>query len=129
MDALTALEFDGPFLEFIKDTQQEFICIAKGPIGFSEPKLKQNGVHEGDCLSPTLFCLVLNMYFLWLRSKELGYEMKSAPESPLSSSIEIPVNDMALIGKDHAEATQILTMLKRFLSYYGMELNAAKCGY
>jgi hypothetical protein len=72
------------------------------------------------------------MYFFWIRSKELGHEMKSAPESPLNSSIKIPVNgyadDMALIGKDHAEATQILTMLERFLSYYGMELNAAKCG-
>jgi hypothetical protein len=74
------------------------------------------------------------MYFFSLRSKELGYKMKSALESPLNSSIKISVNgyadNMALIGKDHAEAKQILIMmLERFLSYYGMELNAAKCGY
>jgi hypothetical protein len=78
IDALTALGLDGPFLEVIKDTQREFTCIAKGPTGFSEPKLKQNGVHEGDCLSPTLFGLVLNMYFrllatiegTWLRNEK-----------------------------------------------------------
>jgi hypothetical protein len=40
IDALTALGLDGPFLELIKDTQEEFTCIAKGPTGFSEPKFK-----------------------------------------------------------------------------------------
>jgi hypothetical protein len=36
---------------------------------------------------------------------------------------------MALIGNSHDEAQRILTMLERFLSYYGMSLNAGKCGY
>jgi hypothetical protein len=36
---------------------------------------------------------------------------------------------MALIGNSHDEAQKILTMLERFLSFYGMSLNAGKCGY
>jgi hypothetical protein len=59
--------------------------------------------------------------------------MKSAKESSLDASIKIPVNgyadDMALLGSSHQEVTRILGMLERFLAYYGMELNASKCGY
>jgi hypothetical protein len=62
-DALAALGLDGAFLDLIKNTQLDFTCVAKGPTGFSSALPKQNGVHEGDCLSPTLFCLVFNMYF------------------------------------------------------------------
>jgi hypothetical protein len=46
---------------------------------------------------------------------------------------KVPVNgyadDMALIGNSHDEAQKILTMLERFLSFYGMSLNAGKYGY
>jgi hypothetical protein len=132
-DALTALGLDGPFLDLIQNTQKEFSCIAKGPTRLSSPKPKENGVHEGDCLSPTLFCLVINMYFLWLRSNNPGYELKSADESPLEATIKVPVNgyadDMALIGNSRDEAASIFQMLERFLAYYGMELNATTCGY
>jgi hypothetical protein len=107
--------------------------VAKGPTGLSSAYAKNNGVHEGDCLSPTLFCLVLNMYFMWLRALNIGYEMKSAKESSLETSIKILVNgyadDMALLDTSHQEVSQILGMLERFLVYYGMELNASKCGY
>jgi hypothetical protein len=73
------------------------------------------------------------MHFTWLRARNVGYEMESAKGSPLDASIKIPVNgyadDMALLGKSHQEVTEILQMLQRFLVYYGMELNAVKCGY
>jgi hypothetical protein len=73
------------------------------------------------------------MFFHWLRSENLGYEITSHPRSSVELSTRIPVNgyadDMALIGKSQEEATQILQMLERFLSFYGMELNAEKCGY
>jgi hypothetical protein len=132
-DALRMLGLEGPFVNMIKDTQRDFTCTARGPTGISLPQAEHNGVHEGDCLSPTLFGLVLNMYFRWLRSRNLGYEMQSPAESPLNLRIKIPVNgyadDMALLGNSHDEVTEIFQMLERFLAYYGMELNASKCGY
>jgi hypothetical protein len=80
-----------------------------------------------------MFCLVLNMFFHWCRAEGLGYEMTSHPQSSANIAITIPVNgyadDMALIGKSQGEAVQLLRMLERFLLYYGMELNAGKCGY
>ena len=132
-DALTALGLGNSFLALIVNTQTDFTCIAKGPTGYSSSHPKANGVHEGDCLSPTLFCLVLNMYFHWLRSSDLGYTMQSAQPTCPALEIQIPVNgyadDMALIGNSHAEAQQILAMLDRFLTYYGMALNPLKCAY
>jgi hypothetical protein len=49
------------FMELIVDTQTDFVTTAKGPTGLATPRKKLVGVHEGDCLSPTLFCLVMNM--------------------------------------------------------------------
>lgn len=73
------------------------------------------------------------MYFQWLRSQNLGYEMTSAPALTQDTSIKIHVHgyadNMALIGNSNAEVLTIFSMLERFLAYYGMELNAAKCGY
>lgn len=57
-DALSVLGLSNSLLALIVNTQTDFTCIAKGPIGYSSPQPKANGVHEGDCLSPTLFCLV-----------------------------------------------------------------------
>jgi hypothetical protein len=105
-DALTCLGSDGSFLDLIHDIQRNFYMVAKGQ---SSGYAKNNGVHEGNCLSPTLFCLVLNMCFTWLRARNVGYEMESAKESPLDASIKIPVNsyagDMALLGKSRQEVT------------------------
>jgi hypothetical protein len=88
--------------------QTYFTCTAKGPTGYSSAKPKVNRVHEGDCLSPTLFCLVLNMYFRWVQSAELGYEILSAEHSSPRLCVKVPVNgyadDMALIGNSHDEA-------------------------
>jgi hypothetical protein len=73
------------------------------------------------------------MYFRWVQSAELGYEMLSAEHSSPALCVKVPVNgyadDMALIGNSHDEAQKILTMLERFLSFYGMSLNAGKCGH
>jgi hypothetical protein len=71
-DALTSLGLGNGFLDLIINMQTDFTCTAKGPTGYSSAKPKANGVHEGDCLSPTLFCLVLNMYFRWVQSADLG---------------------------------------------------------
>jgi hypothetical protein len=129
-DALTSLGLGNGFLDLIINMQTDFTCTAKGPTGYSSAKPKANGVHEGDC---TLFCLVLNMYFRWVQSADLGYEMLSAKHSSRALRVTVLVNgyadDMALIGNSHDEAQKILTMLERFLSYYGMSLNAGKCGY
>lgn len=67
--ALTSIGLNNDFLNLIQDTQTNFTCIAKGPTGLSTPQAKVNGVHEGDCLSPTLFCLVLNMFFIGFAPK------------------------------------------------------------
>jgi hypothetical protein len=132
-DALTSLGLGNGFLYFIINMQTDFTCIAKGPTGYYSAKAKANGVHEGDCLSPTLFCLVLNMYFRWVQSAELGYKMFNAEHSSPTLRVKVPVNGyadkMALIGNSRDEAQKIFTMLERFLSYYGMSLNAGKCGY
>jgi hypothetical protein len=39
------------------------------------------GVHEGDCLSPTLFCLVMNMYNKWINTLSIGYQL----DAPLNN--------------------------------------------
>jgi hypothetical protein len=82
-DALTSLGLDNGFLDLIINMQTDFTCTAKGPTGYSSAKPKANGVHEGDCLSPTSFVLscTLHMYFCWVRPAELGYEMSSAEHS------------------------------------------------
>jgi hypothetical protein len=132
-DALTSLGLSGPFLNLIYDTQHDFTVIARGPTGYSSNRPKVNGVHEGNCLSPTLFCLVLNMFFIWVASQNLGYNMEGTGPENKCFKVRVSVNgyadDMALIGNSTAEANTILHMLERFLAYYGMELNASKCAY
>jgi hypothetical protein len=132
-DALTSLGLAGLFLDLIYNTQNNFTAIARRPIGYSSERPKLNGVHEGDCLSPTLFCLVLNMFFIWVASQNLGYNMEgTGPEKERFKarvSVNGYANDVALVSNSPAEATTILHMLERFLAYYGMELNASKCAY
>jgi hypothetical protein len=60
--------------------------------------------------------------------------MLRAKHSFPTRRIKVPLtamlsNDMALIGNSHDKAQKILTMLERFLFYYGMSLNARKCSY
>jgi hypothetical protein len=55
IDALRVLGINENFVELIIDTQTDFFTIAKGPTGPSSWRQKLVGVHEGDCLSPTLF--------------------------------------------------------------------------
>jgi hypothetical protein len=132
-DPLTSLGFSGAFLNLIHDSQHDFTVIACGPTGYSSERPKVNGAHEGDCLSPTLFCLVLSMFFIWVASQNLGYNMEGTGPENARFKVRVSVNgyadDMALIGNSTAEANTILHMLERFLAYYGMELNAAKCAY
>jgi hypothetical protein len=132
-DALTSLGLAGLFLDLIYNTQNNFTAIARRPIGYSSERPKLNGVHEGDCLSPTLFCLVLNMFFIWVASQNLGYNMEGTGPENKRFKARVSVNgyadDMALVGNCAAEATTILHLLERFLAYYGMELNGSKCAY
>jgi hypothetical protein len=76
-DALTSLGLGNGFLDLIINMQTDFTCTAKGPTGYFSAKAKANNVHKSICLSPTLFCLVLNMYFRWIQSAKLGYKMLS----------------------------------------------------
>jgi hypothetical protein len=132
-DALTSLGLSGPLLDLIHDTQHNFTVIARGPTGYSSERPKVSKVHEGDFLSPTLFCLVLNMFLIWVASQNLGYNMEGTGPENERFKTRVSVNgyadDMALVSKSAAEATTILHMLERFLAYYGMELNASKCAY
>jgi hypothetical protein len=132
-DALTSLGLSGPFLDLIHDTQNNFTVLARGPTGYSSERPKVNGVHEGDCLSPTLFGLVLNMFCIWVASQNLGYNMEGTGSENERLQVRVSVNgyadDMALVGNSAAEATTILDMLEGFLAYYGMNPNASKCAY
>jgi hypothetical protein len=82
-DALQCIGLDGPFLDFILETQTDCTITARGPTGLSAPYAKTRGVHEGDCLSPTMFTLVLNMFFIWLHSENLGYITVNHHWSPI----------------------------------------------
>jgi hypothetical protein len=119
-------------VELIIDTQTDFFTIAKGPTVLSSRRQKLVGVHEGDCLSPTLFCLVMNMYNKWINTLPIGYQL-DAPLNTGLKSITIAsstyMDDMALIGKSANETQQMLSYFERFLRYYGMSINSKKCAY
>jgi hypothetical protein len=130
IDALRVLGINENFVELIIDTQTDFFTIAKGPTGLSSRRQKLVGVHEGDCLSPTLFCLVMNMYNKWLNTLSIGYQL-DAPSITGLKSITIAsstyMDDMALIGKSANETQLMLSYFERYLRYYGMSINSEKC--
>jgi hypothetical protein len=131
-DALRVLGMNPDFMELIVDTQTDFVTTAKGPTGLATPRKKLVGVHEGDCLSPTLFCLLINMYSKWMNALPLGYNMES-PNNSLLQSLRIATNaymdDMALLGNTASECQSLLSYFERFLCFYGMSLNSTKCAY
>jgi hypothetical protein len=131
-DALRVLGMNPDFMKLIVDTQTDFVTTAKGPSGLATPRKKLVGVHEGDCLSPTLFCLAMNMYSKWMNALPLGYNMEPPNNSSLQS-LRIATNaymdDMALLGKTASECQSLLSYFERFLCFYGMSLNSTKCAY
>ena len=131
-DALRVLGMNPNFMELIVDTQTDFVTTAKGPTGLATPRKKLVGVHEGDCLSPTLFCLVMNMYSKWMNALPLGYNMEP-PNNTSLKSLRIATNaymdDMALLGNTASECQSLLSFFERFLCFYGMSLNSTKCAY
>jgi hypothetical protein len=114
------------------DTQTDFVTTAKGPTGLATRRKKLVGIHEGDCLSRTLFCLVMNMYSKWMNALPLGYNMEP-PNNTSLKSFRIATNaymdDMALLGNTASECQSLLSFFKRFLCFYGMSLNSTKCAY
>jgi hypothetical protein len=132
IDALRVLGINENFVELIIDTQTDFFTIAKGSTGLNSRRQKMVGVHEGDCLSPTLFCLVMNMYNKWINTLPIGYQL-DAPLNPRLKAITIAsstyMDDMALIEKSANETQQMLSYFERFLCYYGMSINSKKCAY
>jgi hypothetical protein len=131
-DALRVLGMNPDFMELIVDTQTDFVTTTKGPTGLAMPRKKLVGVHEGDCLSPTLFCLVMNMYSKWMNALPLGYNMEP-PNNSSSQSVRIAtiayMDDMALLGNTASECQSLLSYFGRFLCFYGMPLNSTKCAY
>jgi hypothetical protein len=102
----------GSFMELIVDTQADFVTTAKGPTGLATPRKKLVGVHEGECLSPTLFCLVMNMYSKWMNALPLVYFMEQLNSTSLQS-LKIATNaymdDMALLGNTASECQSLLS--------------------
>jgi hypothetical protein len=132
IDALRVLGINENFVELIIDTQTDFFTIAKGPTGLSSRRQNLVGVHEGDCLSPTLFCLVMNMYNTWLNTLSIGYQLDAPSITGLKSITIVSstyMDDMALIGKLANETQLMLSYFERFLRYYGMSINSEKCAY
>jgi hypothetical protein len=131
-DALRVLGMNPDFMELIVDTQTDFVTTAKGPTGLATRRKKLVGIHEGDCLSRTLFCLVMNMYSKWMNALPLGYNMEP-PNNTSLKSFRIATNaymdDMALLGNTASECQSLLSFFKRFLCFYGMSLNSTKCAY
>jgi hypothetical protein len=119
-------------MELIVDTQTDFVTTAKGPIGLATPRKKLVGAHEGDCLSPTLLCLVMNMFSKWMNALPLGYNMEPPNNSSLQS-LRIATNaymdDMALLGNTASECQSLLSYFGRFLCFYEMLLNSTECAY
>jgi hypothetical protein len=132
-DALRVLGMNPDFMELIVDTQTDFVTTAKGPTDLATPRKKLVGVHEGDSnLSPTLFCLVMNMYSKWMNALPLGYNMEPPNNSSLQSltiATNAYMNDMALLGNTASECQSLLSYFERFLCFYGMSLNSTKCPY
>ena len=116
-DALRVLGINEDFIELITDSQTDFYTMAKGPTGLSSPRKKLVGVHEGDCLSPTLFCLVINMYNKWANDQHIGYKM-NAPANSSLQSLTIATNaymdDMALFGESFDDVQNLLKLFERF---------------
>jgi hypothetical protein len=131
-DALRVLGMNPDFMELIVDTQNDFVTTAKGPTGLATPRKKLVGVHEGDCLSPTLFCLVMNMYSKWMNALPLAYNMEFPNNSSLQSltiATNAYMDDMALLGNTASKCHSLLSYFERFLCFYGMSVNSTKCAY
>jgi hypothetical protein len=131
-DALRVLGMNPDFMKLIVDTQTDFVTTAKGPTGLATPRKKLVGVHEGDCLSPTLFCLVMNMYSKLMNALPLGYNMEPPNNSSLQSltiATNAYMDDMALLGNTASECQSLLSYFERFLCFNRMSLNSTKCAY
>jgi hypothetical protein len=94
---------------------------------------KQWGFTNATVSAQPSFTLVLNMFFIWLRSKNLGYITVNHHWSPIHQQTQIPANeyadDLALIAPSDAQVACILGMLETFLLYYHMALAPLKCCY
>jgi hypothetical protein len=84
IDALRVLGIIKNFVELIIDTQTDFFTIAEGPTRPSSRRQKIGWCPWGDCLSPTLFCLVMNMYNKWINTIPIGYQL----DGPLNTGLK-----------------------------------------
>jgi hypothetical protein len=86
-----------------------------------------NGVKQGDSLSPLLFILFINPLLTKLRESGCGYKFH------MDETIHIPnvtySDDNTLITSTQKDMERLAQIVMEFCSYTGIELNPSKCIY
>ncbi|XP_008480774.1 uncharacterized protein LOC103517514 [Diaphorina citri] len=85
----------------------------------------QQGIYQGDGLSPLWFCLALNPLSMLLKNTKLGYRPKIKDDVRISHLLFI--DDMKLFAENEKDLTKMLETAEKFNDTVGMKFNVDKC--
>jgi len=81
------------------------------------------GTPQGDTLSPTLFCMFINVCLRYLAGAGVGHQHECGVRTNACAFAD----DIALMTNSVADMNKLLARLRRFSEWSGMEVNLSKC--
>lgn len=100
-----------------------------GKTRFSSPLKVQNGLLQGDTLSPLLFCVAITPISHWLRTSIEPYEtsMGSRSEHTVSCNHQYYMDDLKLYTNSTEQLSKAFEGVERIGGTIGLAINAKKC--
>jgi len=80
------------------------------------------GVKQGDCLSPTLFCIFINDLAEDLKASNLGVEI----DQGILINVLLYADDIVLIAKDEEDLQDLLMIVEGCCNLWRLEVNLTK---
>jgi hypothetical protein len=98
------------------------------PHGVTENEIDiENGVKQGDTLSPLLFILFINPLLMKLRESKLGYKFGKNEEIKIANITYS--DDNTLMTSSEEEMAKLTSIVIEFCKQTGIRLNPTKCVY